>query len=161
MKITQNTPELLVIDDRPWLFGLIFIGFAGIFASIGAVMLYEGLWGGIFMFLIAGLIFTAFYFLIERTQLVIDASAGQLEIRKKSMHRMKRDRFDLKNLRRTTVETKTSFSNGTSKVISRLILVFDEGDGETGTPLTAALTSGGAAERISPVVNAWLEAAKA
>lgn len=160
MKISKNTPDLMVIDDRPWLLGLLLIGFIAIFASIGATMLYDGLLGGIIMFLIAGVIFAGFYFLVERTQLVLDASAGKLEIRKKSMRRMKRDKYALKNLRRTTVSTRTSSnSSGGSTKTSRLVLVFIDGNGETGTPLTAAYTSGGAAERISPVVNAWLEAA--
>ncbi len=161
MKISKNTPDLMVIDDRPWFIGLFLIGFIAIFASIGATMLYSGLLGGVFMLLIAGAIFTGFYFLVERTQLVLDASAGKLEIRKKSMRRMKRDKYALKELRHTTVDSRTSSSSsGNSTKTSRLVLVFNGENGETDTPLTAAYTSGGAAERISPVVNAWLEAVK-
>ncbi|HIP24480.1 MAG TPA: hypothetical protein EYG79_12945 [Rhodobacteraceae bacterium] len=162
MKMSQNTPDLLIIDDRPWLLGGILIGFITIFTGIGVAMLFAGLLAGIVMFLIAGSVFAAFYFLVERTQLVLDARTGQLEIRKKSMRRMKRSAHALKDLRHTTVEARVSTgSTGAGSNISRLILVMREGHGETNTPLTSALTSGGAAEKISPIVNAWLAAARA
>lgn len=57
-----NAPDLMAIVNGPWLFGLILIGFAAIFASIGAVMLYEALLGGVFAFLTVGTTFAAFIF---------------------------------------------------------------------------------------------------
>ncbi len=161
MKITQNTPALLVVDDRPWFIGLLLIGFAAVFGALGLGAVISGYFGGLLMMLIAGLAGVAFTFLVERTQLVMDSTAGKLEIRKKSMRRKKVDKRDLKDLRHTTVESQTSHRNGNPKTTSRIVLVFSDDDPDSGTPLTAALTSGGAAERISPVINAWLEAARA
>ena len=158
MKITMNTQDHLVADDRPWLAGLIFGGLAAIFSGIGLIMLIDLEISGLVMLAIGGLIFLAFYFLVERAQLVFNRPEGWAELRRKSMHRQSSTRYSLDEVDEALVQSEISrSSSGARKSVHRITL-YGSGAFTEGIPLTAAYTSGTAADEIAPVINDWLRA---
>ena len=154
MKVTTKTAELLVIDDRPWLFGIMLGGGAMMFVFAGLKELVQGGIGGIFFLLGATVFMLFFYFFVRRTQAVFHGREGWLEIRRRNLLGYKRIRHDLSEIERAMVE---SSSDGDGGVNYRVTLIIPRGQSAGRHPLTQVYTGGQAANKASEAINAWLD----
>jgi hypothetical protein len=153
MKIRRNSPDLLIVEDRPWLLGLMIILFILIFCGAGLTMLLSGEWLGLLFFLAGGgLGFGAFWAFVRRVQVVFYRPEGWVEIRRANIMRRLATRFDLAGVHRALVETSTS----DGKNLHRVALFVEKG-GVTGTkPLTLAYSNVGDHHGVASAINAWL-----
>lgn len=155
MKVHRNTPDLLIVEDRPWLFGLMLAGFILVFCGIGLSLLFSGDWMGlIFFFAGGGLGLAAFWAFVRRVQVVFHRPGGWIEIRRANMFRRMTTRYDLAGVHRALVES-TRSDGGT---LYRVALVIKTG-GISGTkPLTLAYSNTGDPQGVAGAINAWLGA---
>lgn len=156
MKITHNTPELLIIDSKPWLVGIILAAMVLVAVAIGLGMMMSGeVLTGILVAVLGGA-FTGLFFAIfvRRNQLVLDRRDNRLEMRRRTLFRHTRVRHDLHHLRRAIVET----SRGDKQDTHRMTLELDGGMDAGLHPFTAVYTSGRGARRGADAVNGWLAA---
>lgn len=154
MKVTTQTPDLLIIDDRPWFVGLSLGIMALIFVGIGITQVLDGELGGL-VFVLAVPPFMALFFFIfvRRTQLVLHGPEGWVEIRQRTLLGFNAIRHDLAEIERAIVETSRSSDSDTHRVT----LIIPEGQSAGRHPVTQVYTSGGGAERAANAINHWLE----
>lgn len=156
MKVRHNTPDLLIVEARPWILGVLFAAGAVGFFGAGVVQLVAlniaGLGliaGGAFMMLF-------FYIFVRRVQVVFHRPEGWVEIRQRTIRRYDRVRHDLAEVERAMVQTSNSGDGGPTH---RVALVIPEGQSKGRHPLTNYYTGGSGAERVAKVINGWLDSA--
>lgn len=156
MKIKNNTPDLLIIDNAPWLLSFLLAG--SILMPVGFAInaLFSGdIQTGLRVLVIGGgfgaLFFAAF---VSRDQLVLDRRDNRVEMRRRTLFRQTSIRHDLRYLRRAIVQTSRSDNSDTH----RMTLELDGGMDPGLHPFTTAYTSGKGARRGADAVNAWLAA---
>ncbi len=157
MKIVRDIPEQLIVENNPLLItillsvmGLVFVGSGvGILASgdIGFGLLWLG-----FTIPFFGLFFVLF---VRRNQLILDATAGTVTHRRKSLIKYTEVVHELAHLGEAIVEPSHSGGNGPTH---RMSLVLTGGMDKGTHPFTLAYTSGGGARRGADAVNRWLAA---
>lgn len=157
MKVTHDDPDLLIVEARPWIFGLIFAGGALAFFGVGVIRLMAldivGLGfiaGGAFLMLF-------FHLFVRRVQVVFHRPEGWVEIRQRTLRRYDRVRHDLSEIERAMVETSHSGEGGATH---RVALVIPEGQSRGRHPLTNYYTGGQGAERVTKAINGWLDSAR-
>jgi len=152
MRIRENTPDRLIVEDQPWFLGAILIafmlGFAlGAITSLskgdgGAALLFLGLAAGI------GLVFT---FLVERVWLVLDRGTGSVELRRRSLRRFRTDGFDLSELEYALVQTDYDSEGNTYR------LVLKRRDQQAPVPVTAYFSGNqSGTQRMARAIDDWL-----
>ena len=165
MKIKTNTPDLLIAGETPWFMAIMLGFFVLVFAGIGIGVLFQGHWAGLIFLLVGGgLGVGAMSVFIERLQLILDAQAGTMIMRSRTIFRYNQTIIPLDDVMRAGAETSLSGSNsqGSSKprqTLSRLAFVVRDGAGTGGTvvqPMTTVMSSGPAAGNITREVNVWL-----
>lgn len=158
MRIVEDTPRRLTLEDRPWLIGSI-LAFVILFMTFLALVLGgENLWMGVGMGLGAALFGVAFVAFVRRVIVIFDRSAGAVVIRTASLLGMTEQTIALSQIVEANVETtiNRSSSNG-SKLASnsethRTVL---RTRGEP-VPLTQVSSAGDAAARNAEAINRWL-----
>ena len=157
MKIKHNDPDLLIVEARPWILGLIFgggalalfgVGISRLIALDVAALAYFA--GGLFLMLFL-------YIFVRRVQVVFHRPEGWVEIRQRSLTRYDRVRHDLAEVERAMVETSNSGDGGPTH---RVALVIPEGQSKGRHPLTNYYTGGGGAEHATKVINGWLDSGR-
>ena len=157
MKITQNTPDLLIADDTPWIMALLLLVFTLVFVAVGLFTISGGNWLGLmFIVLGGGMGIGAMAFLVERLQIILDGRAGRATIRSRTMIRYKETMVPLDDVRQAVIE-KTYRSRGGGPPMTRPSLVVADGDQTKTIPVTEIYTSGRATKNLVPVINKWLE----
>lgn len=148
MKITRNTPETLVVEDRPWLLGAGIIAFVLFFAGTGMAILAEGSWTGL-VGLAVGLGIGGFLFLllVRRTQLVLDRARGVGELRVRWALGSDRTPLMLEGLH-AEVERHSTPDGETFRVV----LV----QGATRHPMSLVFTDHPGHAPLAAAINAWL-----
>jgi hypothetical protein len=155
MKIKTNTPDLLVVEERPWLLGLGIILFTLIFAAVGLFMLTDGEWMGLAFLLIGGgLGLLGFFAFVRRVQVVFFRPEGWVELRRANALRRSTVRHDLGEISRAIVET----SRGENADLHRVTLEIDSGQSAGLHPLTQAYTNVGKHHAVARAINDWLSA---
>jgi hypothetical protein len=153
MKTHTNTPDLLVLDHKPWLLSLSMLVGLLIFLGVGSTALMQGevlfglmfsgigtlAWGGCFL---------AFS---KRVQLIFDARAGQIVKRKRSFFGYAQDVYPLDAL--CGAELEETRRDGSS--MYRPVLVMT---GQPNLPVVSYYTNGSGPRRTTEAVNLWLEA---
>lgn len=158
MKITSDTPDLLVIDDRPLFIGIALGVFILIFVGIGLAMLLDGLWAGlIFIIVGGGLGLGAFWAFVRRVQVVFHRPEAWVEFRRRNLFGGSRVRHRLDEIDRAEIEETTS-SEG--NVLARVVLVIERGQSVGRHPITLAYSSGSAHLHIAEAINRWLDAVR-
>lgn len=155
MKINKDSPELLIIDNQPWLvaalLGVMMLAFVG----AGLSMLTTDEWVlGLFFSVGGGLFFVFFFWaFVRRNQLILDRHAATLTLRRRTLTGYRETVHELQHLERAIVETSRSDKTNTH----RMALVL-KGGMDAGThPFTSVYTSGRGADRAADAVNAWLD----
>ncbi|MEP2717560.1 hypothetical protein [Pseudophaeobacter sp.] len=166
MRIIRDTPEQMIIANKPWLIGimltlfiLVFIG-AGILVATGEEgdvwfgILFGGLGGGIGI--------AAFCAFVRRVQIIFDRPSGTITIRRQSVFGYNSEDHPLEHLSHVEIEQTTTRQNGHNSTLYRPTLVLEAAasapNGETRIPIVAAYTNGVGPNRIAKAVNSWLPA---
>jgi len=148
MKVTRQTPTLLVLDWAPWftaLFSIVFVLVGGwtFFQSLGTND-SEALFVGAFFVLIGGILF---YAAAQRRRLTLDKNKGVLVLRVRTLLGVSVTERPLDKLRSARCER----SYG-KKPSYKLILEFS---GET-LPVNSISTSWGQYPYATDIINTWL-----
>jgi hypothetical protein len=154
MKITTDTPDLLIVEDRPILLGLGLIVFIMIFVGIGIGLMLSGEgWGITFTLIGGGMGFLAFWAFVRRVQVVFHRPENWVEFRRKNIFSGSRVRHDLSEISRAEIESSQGSEGGTTY---RVVLVFDRGQSAGRHPITLAYTSSASHHLIQAKINDWL-----
>lgn len=152
MKVTRNSPEILIIGSTPWLLGLLLILFTLIFAAISLGMIFSGEWMGLAFLLGVVLGVGAFAAFVRRTQVVFHRPEGWLEIRSKTLFGMTVIRHSLSEVSQAIVES--SHSDGTTTY--RVALVIPSGQSIGAHPLTPVYSNTSDHHGVAEAINHWL-----
>lgn len=167
MRIIRDTPEQLIVANRPWLIGSMLILFILVFVGAGFLVATgeeENLWFGVlFGGLGGGLGAIAFCVFVRRVQIIFDQSDDKITIRRQSVFGYSSDTHALADLTHVEVEETTSIQDGHRSTLYRATLVLDKstsagGGSETRIPIVAAYVGGPGAERLAQRINTWLPA---
>ena len=159
MKLIEETPARLVVEDRPWIIGtaltlgiLLCLALAmGLFRESGWLTLGFGLAS-----LLLAVLFVVF---VRRVIVIFDRDAQALVIRTRGLTGDSETTLALADV--TGAEVETSRSTSTSNDGSRSVSVTHRPVLTTRTgpiPLTQIYSSGSGAETIAAAVNRWLSA---
>lgn len=151
MKITTNTPDLLIVEDRPWFLGFALIGFTLIFVAVGLSIIASGEWGtGIFTIVVgAGSGIAAFAAFVRRAQAVFNRAEGWVELRNRNAFGGKVVRHALNEVTRATLEHLSDSD--------RVSLVIEEGQSAGIHPITPVFSSNSNHAAVVQDIDAWLK----
>jgi hypothetical protein len=154
MKVTTNTPDLLIVDDRPLFIGIMLILFILLFVGVGLGLVFAGEpLGLVFALMGGGLGAGAFIVFVRRVQVVFHRPEGYVEIRRKNAFRARKVRHALAEIDRAEVESSRTSEGATTY---RTVLVIEAGQSVGRHPLTFAYSSGSGHRRVAEAINAWL-----
>jgi hypothetical protein len=152
MKIIHQSESQLVIEDRPWLLGLLMIVLA--IGCLGGSLMFFGqgeMLGGAVMGAVGvGVPLLIGALLVQRVRLTFDRTSGLLTRTRKSVFGLTQKQYGLHRLLRAY----TDVSHGDDGPTYRLELQLKEPD-ET-VPFTTYHTSGKKPETLTNAVNDWL-----
>ncbi len=151
MKVRENTPDLLVVEYRPFWSGIALIVFILGFLVFGIAILSDGdTLRGVTVLLLGilcgGVGFGAF---VRRAQAVFHRPEGWVELRNRSVFGTRRVRHDLSEISRAIVEELSD--------TARVSLVIDAGQSAGTHPITTIYSSGDK-QRVADAINDWLAA---
>jgi hypothetical protein len=154
MKTVTDTPDTLVLEETPWLFGLGVVAMMLLFAGVGWTILASGEIIGGLMLLVGGLAMgvLVIWAFIRRTQLWIDRPSGQVAIRSRSIFAFTEQTFPLTDL--SGADTQNSQQSKGQRT-RRAVLRFG-GQTNKVIPVTSHYTSGRGPLRTASTVNDWL-----
>ena len=160
MKVTNDTPDLLIVDDKPVLLGIALILFILVFAGIGLGVTLSGEWLGLVFSLVGGgLGLGAFAVFVRRVQVVFHRPEGYVEFRRRNLFGGRSERFALGDVARAEIEESRSTENGPTW---RVVVVIDGGHGPARRePVTIAYSNGRGHHRAADAINRWLDSAGA
>jgi len=152
MKVIHRTDTLLMIEDKPWLLGILMIVMALIFAFGGMAMLISGeLFGGLMMFLVGvGVPVLIGAVMVQRVRLTFDRTAGTLTRTRRSVLGLTRTTHALDRLECARVGVSTDSDGSTYRT------ELDLRDPDETVPFTTYYTSGGKPDEMARAVNDWL-----
>lgn len=154
MKVTTDTPDLLIVDDRPLFIGIMLTGFILVFVGVGVSIALTGeLLGLLFALLGGGLGLGAFAVFVRRVQVIFHHPEGYVELRRRNLFGSSRVRHTLSEIARAEIEESHSSDNGTTY---RVVLVIDAGQSVGRHPVTLAYSSGSGHHRAAEAINLWL-----
>lgn len=156
MKVIQRTEQILMIEDQPWLIGVLMIIMALTFAFGGMAILASGeLFGGLMMLLIGvGVPVLIGALMVQRVRLTFDRSAGTVTRTRRSVLGLTQTTHPLDRLDRARVGVSTD-SDGTTYRME-----LDLRDPQEMLPFTTYHTSGRRPEAMAQEVNDWLGKAR-
>ncbi len=156
MRVTTNTPDLLVVENRPIFLALGLMLFILVFVAIGLGLMLAGEWWGLLFALVGGGIgFVAFWGFVRRVQVVFHRPDAYVEMRRRNIFRGSRVRHALAEIDRAEIEESHSSDSGPTY---RVVLVIERGQSTGRHPVTLAYSSGSGHHRAAEAINAWLEA---
>jgi hypothetical protein len=152
VKVIHQTEQLLMIEDQPWLIGVLMIVMALIFAFGGTAILASGhLLGGVMMLLIGvGVPVLIGALMVQRVRLTFDRSAETVTRTRRAVFGLTQTTHALDRLDRARVGVSTD-SDGTTYRME-----LDLRDPPEMVPFTTYYTSGKRPEEMARAVNDWL-----
>jgi len=162
MKILQDTPDRLVIEDRPVVLAWILVGMIVATAAASLWLLTEGDWTGLWLSLAPAGFALAFVVFVVRVQATFDRSAGVITIETSSLRRRMNDVVPLAEVRRADVQTYLSKMSGPGRKetkMSRPVLQIEGAPDPR--PVMETYTAGSGAAEAAGAINRWLDQARA
>jgi hypothetical protein len=157
MRIRLETPQSLVLEDKPWLLGIVLsVVILGMlfFAFVSG---RESLAAGFGLVFGAAIFGGAFVVFVRQTIVIFDREAAAVVIRSRGVLGQSERTLALADIAGAAVETQVSRSgsrNGRRSVPShRPVLLLHQGGA---VPLRSVYVSGGAAQTAADAVNQWL-----
>ena len=159
MRIVEDTPQRLTLEDRPWLIGTILI--VVILAMLGVALALgrEDLWVGLGLGLGAAIFGVAFVVFVRRTIVILDRDAAAVVIRTASLLRRTEKRIALADITGAAVESRTSrrtssqrrsgLPNKAHRPVLQLTAVVE--------PLNQIYIGGNGAHETVDAINRWLD----
>ncbi len=158
MKVTTDTTDLLIVENRPVLLAIALTLFILVFVAVGLTVTMAGEWWGILFALFGGGIgFAAFWAFVRRVQVVFHRPEAYVEFRRRTLFGGSRVRHGLAEIDRAEIEESRSSDSGPTY---RVVLVIDRGQSVGRHPVTLAYSSGSSHTRVAAAINAWLEAGR-
>ena len=156
MKVSRNTPHQLIVEDVPWLLGIMLAGFILLFVGVGIGLVLSGeIFGLLFAIGGGGVGGLCFALMVRRVQVILDRPTGTLVIRRRSVLGYSEVRHDLADLSGAILE-ETRSSKGST--LRRPTLVLDRGMSQGRHPVVATYTNTGGPRKLVQAVNQWLQA---
>ena len=135
MKVSRNTPDQLIVEDVPWLLGIMLAGFILLFVGVGIGLVLSGeIFGLLFAIGGGGVGGLCFALMVRRVQVILDRPTGTLVIRRRSVLGYSEVRHDLADLSGAILE-ETRSSKGST--LRRPTLVLDRGMSQGRHPVVA------------------------
>lgn len=160
MKIVDNSPDRLTLEDRPWILGGILVVVILFFVFLALAMVGENLWMGFGMGVGAAMFGLAFVIFVRRVIVIFDRPAQAVVIRTVSLLGQKERTLPLVDLRGAIVETtisRRSPSSGGGRQRSTSQTHRPSLQTSAGVvPLSEIYVGGGSAAAAVAVINAWL-----
>jgi hypothetical protein len=157
MKIVRNTPQQLIIANKPWLIGIALILF--ILAFVGAGLLVatqEPLFGIPFALFGGGIGSACFVAFVRRVQVILDCTSNLITIRTQSLYAYSEETHPLSQLNKAVLETTvSSMNNGNASTMYRPALDI----GGSLHPIVVSYTNTRGPARLVNAVNKWIKAA--
>ena len=160
MKIANNTPEQLILQNVPWAAGLTIC--AAIVALVGWALLNftnGDTVAGVILTLIAIAVGVIFCVAVKRIDVLFDRSRNLFEIRRSTVFGRTRVRHELASVARAEVQTYSS-PREPNKKFHRVAVILDGGMDKGTHPLTDSYENGRIAERkandVAKAINDWL-----
>ena len=136
MKVIHRSDTMLVLEDQPWLIGILMIGMVLIFAFGGMVLLASDETFGALM--------------VQRVRLTLDRSAGTVTRTRRSVLGLTQTTQALDRLDRARVAVSSDSDGSTYR------MELDFRDPAEMVPFTTYHTSGTRPEAMAQAVNDWL-----
>ena len=152
MKVTRDTPDQLIVEDRPWILGAILIAFTMVFAVIGMAMLADGEAAGLGILGGALIGLLGFAVLVQRLQVIFHRPENYIEIRRKSVFRQSAIRYPLSECAAARLEE----TAGDESMLYRVSLDFPSGQSQGRHALTHYYSNSRGHARCETAINAWL-----
>lgn len=157
MKVLEQSPDRLVIEENPVLLGCILAIAILIPAAIGLTMLASGSLQGLWMLGVAAFLGIPFVVFLRRVRVILDRSAGTVIIRTASLLGQSEQQLDIADIRKVEVETsvnRSASSNGrrSTSYTHRVVLHLPD----RVVPLTEVFSGGDGAEKAAEAIRAWL-----
>ena len=158
MRISEDRPDRLTLESRPWILGSVLIGFILIMVAVALLNLRAEPWLAFGMFLGICLLGICFVVFVRRVIVIFDRQAGAVVIRTASLMGQTEKTMPLAEITGVVVETsisRSTGSNGRRGSVSRTHRpVLQTGTGPV--PLTEIYSGGNGAAEIAEAVNRWL-----
>jgi hypothetical protein len=157
MKLIEDTPARLVVEDRPWIIGTALTLSILLCLALAMGLYRESGWLTLGFGLASLLLVVLFVVFVRRVIVIFDRDARALVIRTRSLTGDSKTALALADV--TGAEVETSRSTSTSNDGSRSVSVTHRPVLTTRTgpiPLTQVYSSGSGAETIAAAVNRWL-----
>lgn len=155
MEVIRNTPDQLILANRPWplagAISLLILIFAAAGLMIGAEAPWFGaLFGGTGVLLGAA----AFAAFVRRKQVILDKASGTILIRRRSVFGYAEAKLPLHSLTGAELQTTRSATpDGRSSTLYRPVLMVREGP----HPIEKSYTATKGPQRLVDAVNNWLK----
>lgn len=153
MKVLRLSPDMLVIEEKPWFLGLMLAVFVLGFAAAALAAAFEGQW---LAALGLGAVAAAFAWVsarvVERVWLVLDRRAGTVELRRRSHGRFRRQGWPLARLE--AVVEQSDFGEG-SRTYRLALWLRDQ---PAPVPMTRYYQSGRGTKACAAAAREWLAA---
>ena len=151
MRILEQSDNRLILEEKPWFWGLFFVLFILAFAAGGIKSAVEGDYGltAMAIVVVAGVGALA-AFSIERVWLILDRVSGTVELRRRSLRCFHRDVFPLSELAQDGIMIQAD--EGTLRIALSLASCSDP------MPMTRYYQSGGNVRSCAEAARKWLAA---
>jgi hypothetical protein len=157
LKLTSNTPQRLIVEDKPWFIAICISLLTLVMSHMSAKLLIEG--SSLGYFYAAGAIFCLvfFYIFVRRVQVIFDAEHRYIEVRQRTLFRMSCKRIELADVFEATIE---DMSSSEGEQAFRISLVMAKGSKTATQPLTKTYDNAMKGENLRNSINKWLSASR-
>ena len=154
MKLARNTPEQLIVEETPWLLGILLSVFTLIFVGAGIGLVASGeVFGLVFALGGGGLGGLCLALMVQRVQVILDRPSDALIVRRRDLLRYIEVRHALSDLSKAVLE-ETRGSKGST--LWRPTLILDRGMSAGAHPIVSVYTNGSSPRRMAGAINNWL-----
>lgn len=157
MKVIEQTPDRLTLEDRPIFLGIFMAVFILGFAWRGIMDAIAGDFAAAFipLVIVVGMTALTFGLLIEVVQLRFDRTEGLIRLRRTKASGTREESFPLSEFRAAEVESRRAFGSGSRRheATHRAVLVL--GADQRRVPLTKTFAKGQSAEATATAINRW------
>ncbi len=155
MRIVEETPDRLVLEERPWLLGIILTISILVFCALAFGLAGTSLWLGLGFAVATAVFALAFIAFVRRVIAIFDRPARAVVLRTASLLGQREQTIVLTDITCAEVETSRSTSSSGGKlsgVTHRTVLRTSGGP----VPMTEVFSSGSGAARNAAIINRWL-----
>jgi len=163
VKITRITDDTLVLDEKPWFLGMVFIALILGFAAAALDFFANDELRRGFVFLgCAAFVFWFFYRYVVHTQVIFERCQNLIRLRRTSIRGRTETTLPLDRVQGAVVETDRTSEQDRHRVALVLIspdqprLALALSSPDTHRPLSETFTPGPEAKSLAETINTWL-----